>query len=346
MGAVQDSTVSRIILSNVLPNGPYELGEGYTLRSVRPLPQIFEAYHRKIPLQHEALLALPYFDQSSYNVWRDLVMFHSFISDFPATYEHAELAQRRDFENSELTFVDYPSNPPLDSRRYPRTIDFDRFDVAAWDPNDILPKKEPELSEAEIEVLRSQGMVWSNIEPAILRHVEYRRAFHAFTALKSARKRLYNQIRLFVFTRSIWSIMEVYRNDYASVAFYMAILEPIAGRPSKCSEQFECSKCKRRLPPHDVVSLEEHFIGRFGGEFSGLRQMRHKFSHSADWLKIAEGLFEVWDQRLIAGEIKEEDLKREEELHDLSDEIERLAIMTRKILVEMFLDHYQKSFGV
>ena len=68
---------SRVILTNCVHGEPYSLDGGYSLRAVKATDKMLVGYMEAGASLYWALMALPYFDVSSYNVYRDLVIFHS-----------------------------------------------------------------------------------------------------------------------------------------------------------------------------------------------------------------------------------------------------------------------------
>ena len=112
-----------IILTNKIPQEPYQLQSHYFLRAVKPLDQMFKGFSLGMPHNYSSIMALTWHGDrhpESYNVYRKLVLFHSFVSDDPETFEYsADQAIKKIYKGSELSTVDNP----------PRGIDFNRFAI-------------------------------------------------------------------------------------------------------------------------------------------------------------------------------------------------------------------------
>ncbi len=72
-------------------------------------------------------MALPHIDNDSYGIYKDLVVFHSFVSANPKTYEFAENAAETRLGNSRLTFIRDISDAHIGQII---AVDFDFFPMA------------------------------------------------------------------------------------------------------------------------------------------------------------------------------------------------------------------------
>lgn len=332
---------SYLILTPTVPYISYKIKEGHVIKAVKTVKWMFDGFSLGIPHGYLAIMALPYVDKSSYDVWRNLVIFHSFVCNDPETYDYSERMMAKLHENPCLNFVansDYyfertriNSGERSTVQRIKRVnaIDFDKFPLTVYP----TPKETAErpLTPEEIIIMKSAGMLVQDLEPEFEVYIEYRKAFELFTELYSKDKKLFNQIRLYVFAKSIREFHEVYRNENCTIAFYISILEALAGKPASCSSRITCDICHRKLPPHHKKSIEQHLIRKYGNWFKRLRKIRHKFFHESDYFDITDALYELEDNR---------NNREEKLLFDFQDEIEKLEKIARKSLIEAFVEQY------
>jgi hypothetical protein len=338
---MQMSSDSYLILTPTVPIKPYMLDYSYIIRAVKTANWMFQGFSLGIPHSYLAIIALPYIDEHSYDVWRDLVLFHSFLCDDPETYDYAERAFPRTHEDLGLRFVTNPSyffgriTTKSADREYTQTVkrvnalDYDRFPLTVY-PTTRETFDTP-LTLEEEGVLSSEGTLFSELEPEFSTEIQYRKAFNIFVTLKSYDKTLYNQLRLYVFSRAIKEFHEVYRNWNLSIALNISILEGLAGEPTKCNALEVCPKCGRPIPPHHTESIEEWLIDIYGDWFKKLRRIRQKFFHQSDYFDISDALYEIKDKA---------DEGEEQRLQDYQDEVELLEKITRKSLIKAFLKRY------
>jgi hypothetical protein len=307
---------------------------------------MFKGFSMGIPHDYLAIMALSYIDEQSYDVWRDVVMFHAFVCDDPETYDYSEKAFHRTHENSRLKFVidktcfyeriklTSGGRPLTDKRRLRvNALNFDRLPLSVY-PTAREIFDEP-LSREEEAILESGGMFLSQVKPELCVEIQYRKAFQVFIRLKLKDKRLYDQMRLYVFARWIKEFTEVYRNYNCSIAFYISILEALAGEPPKCNAVTACPECKRPLPPHHKKSIEQWLMDTYGPWFKKLRGIRQKFFHESDYFDIGDVIYEIEHSK---------DESREQAISEFEDEVELLEKITRKSLIEAFLAHYQSLY--
>jgi len=355
-----ESQESYLILTQLLPMYPYEIHEGHLLRAIRPSKEMLRGtgcntYHGR--------MALTYIDESYQlsheQLYRDIVMFHSFVSDNPETYEYAEWLEHtrsyRTYANSELEFIDdlmvSDARHPIDDGvlyrccgvdfgQYPLKIFDDPKDVATGEEKGaiVVPEKWTPLREGSSFRLDNQSLY---------EKIDYRVAFKTFRSLSDVDVDLRNQIDLYVFTGSLWHIAQIYRNDYLTAAFYIAVLESIAGQPEACSNKIECPVCKEKID-HRVTSLEKHFINTYGKWFKDLREIRHKFFHEVAHFDFVEALNGIYDKRrpglkLHRQPLSEDDMRKEKQYFQINDDTEKLGKIVRKRLIELFLKHYYNA---
>jgi len=356
----EESGDSCLILSKLLPLYPCEVHEGYLLRAIRPSEGMLEQSECNI---YNGCMALTCNDETaefSYRLYKDLVIFHSFISDDPETYEYAEWLEHarsaKPYANSEIEFIDdlmtsdacHPCDDGLllrecgvDFRRYPFKIIDDPQDVATG--GDQFAVAVPERW-TPLE----GGSSFRLDDQSLYENVDYRVALGTFRGLRDIDVSLRNQIDLYVFTRSIWHTAQMYRNDYLSAAFYIAMLESIAGQPKACSNKIKCPQCRQEIG-HSVTSLEKHFMKTYGKWFKELRGIRHKFFHEVAHFDFADALNDIYDASRGRKPEKEplsrDDQKRELEYFRIKDDTDKLGKIVRKRLVELFLKHYYDALA-
>lgn len=333
---------SYLILTSTIPCDPYQLDDRHTIRAVKTEKWMFEGFSIGIPHGYLAIMALPYIDEQSYDIWKDLVMFHAFVCDDPETYDYSEGAFFKIHEDSRLRFVtnkaDFFERIRVTSGgRVPKVIrqlrinalDFDQLLLSVY--STAKETFDEPLTPEEETILRSGGMVFGEVKPEFSTKIQYRKAFRVFVGLKSKDKKLYDQMRLYVFAKFIKEFREVYRNWNCSIAFNISILEALAGEPPKCDAVTTCPKCGRPLPPHHTESVEQWLIKAYGPWFKKLRRIRQKFFHKSDYFDISDALYEIEHSK---------DENRGQEISEFEDEVELLEKITRKSLIKAFLNHY------
>jgi len=345
-----------IILSNKVPANPYEIQKGYALKPVKPSKEMWEGFTLgSLPPHHyDAVMAFPYTDSFSYNVYRDLIMFHSFVRDDPETYVYGEYAFAYDkaFEDSNLR---------IHNSRSAQKIDFDHFPMTIVSDSQILDEEFEEFDEATKQKTLSECERSAKWIPEPSEEINYKKAFRLFTKLKTNKKKrkLYDQIYLYVYLHSLHdSPPRFYSNDHMTVAFYIAILESVVGEPDQCTNKSDCSTCKRKEIWHYKESLEGRFEKEFGDSFKNLKKIRNKVFHGSAFLDISDPLYEIYYERLIRRKMLEKglndaekkllykqekkSLEDEKKLAEYEHETEKLRLTVRRSLVERFLQEYRQ----
>lgn len=310
---------SYILLTNELPARAYELTNGYILKPIKSTSEMLRGFYLDNGEKYDALLALPHIDDNSYEIYKDLVVFHSFISDNPKTYEFAENAVETRLENSKLTFIGDISDTHIGQIT---VVDFDSLPMATE--------------------LDRKNAIWQYTSQ---KDINYGKAFDLFSKLKMKKKtrELYNQICLYVFARSLGSIAKIYSNSYIAVSFYIAILESIIGRPPTCSEPLTCPKCGAIIPEHTTISLEKHFIKHYGKQFKEFRTIRHKTFHKGEYLDLIASWLKLYMEKYKTVTTSNSDL---EKISRLEIEIGALEITVQDKLKTLFLKYYSEyGFG-
>lgn len=328
----------------MIPEEHYHLINGHYLRPIKTNKKMFASYGNIIPHQYSKVMALNHLGVISHSIWKDLVMFHSFLCDDPETYDYSEHNAKFSTQIITISEPDTISNRKTKKRKIYGAGDFNHFPIEVYatsgelfkSQSDLPIKMNISLAEAEIES--------TEIEPEYKQEVNYRKAFELFRNLRTTDYKLYNQICLYVFAGNLKEYSEIYDNDYTSIAFYISILESQAGDPPVCKNPIQCDVCGREVLNHGT-SIEKHFISKFGDDFNKLRGIRHKFFHGGAYFSILENMYDIYDNRQIRKTNPEakvtQDLDQtEHELFDLKDEIEQLQKIARKTLIISFMSHY------
>ncbi|MHB8104133.1 MAG: hypothetical protein ACYDG5_01145 [Dehalococcoidales bacterium] len=344
-----------VILTNTIPFTTYMLHGGHTLRPVKTSKRMFEVYGS--PLDRPAVMTLNHLGAPSDAIWKNLVMFHSFLCDDPETYDYSERYWKKVYEESELNFVRNQSyfyettnlgnetNRRMSKRERINAIDFDHFSIKVYPTTKETLDRESILPTNERLTLNEALISTKDVTPEYEAQIKYKEAFQLFCSLTKLDKKLYNQMCLYVFAGNLKKINEVYRNDNAPVAFYLSILESQAGAPPTCFELLHCNICGRDIKNHGT-SIEEHFMKKYGDSFKNLRKIRHKFFHEGEYSSILEQLWNIYDQRqdtsitITHPELTQDLDQNEKSLDDFENEVERLKKITRRTLIESFMHHY------
>jgi len=296
-----------ILLSNILPASEYPLNDKYLLKTIRAKPEMFEDHLLEEDKEYSALMAIPHVDNYSYEVYRDMVFFNSFISDSPETYEFAENAKKTRFLASELEFINDVSKENFTKLILP---DYNAFPVDKYGQYDAHPTSEP---------------------------LNYSEAFKLFIELKedNDKQKLYNQIKLYVFARAFQSINKIYQNTNMEIAYYVTILESIIGKPPICSEILKCTKCGYSQQ-HSKESLEQHFNNHYPQLSRLARKIRHATYHGAEYYD--EVL--AWIQSIMTDE--QEDDQSSTRRIDYLNLTMQASFLVQKELIDSFLKLYQE----
>jgi hypothetical protein len=287
-------------------------------------------------------------------------MFHSFICDKSDIYELAEEYQYLMQENSELNFINDPdffyerwgSNlGPIRGFKRLGGVDFDHFPFVIFlDSHLILPSTPPAtLTPEQEKTLRENGFLVTDPDTR-WEDINYRNAFALFSRLKSSKeatdRRLYDQMCLYVFAKSIKEHREIYHNDMAVIAFYIAILHSIAGDPPSCGGKVKCIKCGKAINlSHYTTTREQHLIDTLGYGFAKQTKIRNDFFHGGDFIDYSDAMFEIHDRLYIHGDESEEALTEEKEIFELKEEVDKLGNTARKWLAELFIARYKKELA-
>jgi len=294
---------SYIIATTKVPKETYELGSGYTLRAIRyRFPG--EIFNESLFKSNILSMALSEGHNESWDLYNDLVVFHSFISSEPRlgntmisypespTYIFAERASQVLVNDSTLDFL--PDNDSGNS-----AIDFERYPVVI-------------------------GMN-AELQPHTV-YVNYANAFWTFNRLKAdskKNKKLYGQIQLWEFARNFASIHRIYTNEYMPTSFNIAILDSLLRWPKKCKQVYDCPKCGGEGLKHYVESWSVHFLNHYGKQFHKHLNDRSKTFHHAAYLDF----FEEWDRigALVDLDQVKKDFDRLEQLMFGAEDLEQMA---------------------
>lgn len=309
---------SYILETGTVPDKIYAIDINHSIRAIKP-PFGANVDEENFPAIHQACAMMALSGPESLDLYKDLVVFHSFLTYRPLstaeplyfqdsrTYLFAERTNKALYDDTEIESVD----PALLTRI---GINFDRFPVA-------------------INV---------GVKP-IFRYMNYQKAFSVFLGLKhksgtrktqSKNKRLYDQIHLWEFTRNCIRMHRMYSNDYLPIAFGMTILESLIGRPEKCENHPDCPVCKNQMD-HDVLSWSKYFRKKHVGRISSrsikvISQIRNEMYHRGnlfDWFEEHDKVMEMGE------EANDKDTTHLDDVDSLQDEI--LQVSRRKLLHEL-----------
>lgn len=296
---------SYVILTDSLPTSEYKLDDSYILRIIKATPKMFNGTSLREE-NNGALMAFPYIDNESFGIYKDLIIFHSFISSYKPTYIFAETASKTYFDDSELAFLnnitkkDYPEANVVDFNTYP-----------------LLTSDNPD------DEFKSQPM-------------NYKQAFQLFKNLQHGEKtrNLYDQIRLYVFASTLEDINKIYTNTYLTLSLYVTILESIIGKPPECDEPFICNKCGAKISKHYTKSLEKHFKEHYPMLHRKSRKIRHATYHEGVYYDLIQSLVD-YD---LAGQWPDDTL--EKKAKEIGDFEIALDFQVHKELTKTFTNLY------
>jgi hypothetical protein len=282
---------------------------------------MFEGFSFGVPHNYKAIVALKWQGDKhpqSYNFFRNLAVFHSFVSDDPETFQFTtERAIKEVIPFSQL-------GNPVESFD---AIDYDRFEV----PIPRLSADSTGCSPEDIDV------PFENDTKSIC----YRDAFHFFGGLEHSatqgRVKLHNMIFSYVFIRGLWDISNIalmYNNEDLSVLTYMAILQQTASIGS-------FSSWRNPL----IAKLNEWESG-WGNKYAdiilSLKPNRNRFAHGASYEDVSQKMWELYDKIYYSRkDFDEADKSKEAELSALRDKVEVLERTVRKGLVRLFVSEYE-----
>ncbi|MBA7588360.1 hypothetical protein ES708_30415 [subsurface metagenome] len=299
---------SYVILTDQFPTTEYKLDDRYILRIIKAAPEMFEGTSLKEE-KNNALLAFQHIDNESFSIYKDLIIFHSFISGNVFTYIFAETAAEACFHDSKLVFL-----RRITANDFPDAdiVDYNTFPVDTSDNPDDEFKYQP---------------------------VNYQKAFRLFKDLQYGEKtrNLYNQIRLFVFAMALQDINKIYTNTYMTLSFYVTILESIIGKPPECNEPLICSKCGTKIAKHHTKSLERHFKEHYPMLHRKSRKIRHATYHEAVYYDLIQSIVD----HDLDGQWLDDTLK--EQAKEVGDFEIALDFQVHKELTKSFLSLYQEQ---
>lgn len=295
---------SRIIMTTHIPRGSYSLGKGYTLRPVKYLGLVNEDDEDDVfKLSRFArAVALSEIDHDSLNVYKDLVVFHTFVTDkmvgkdnslkfSSITYHFAETSNTILVDNSKLEFI--TEDDEEDS-----LIDFEDFPV-----------------ETSINEDRE----------SMITRINYGRSFWKFVDLKASpdSRSIYNRIQLWAYASNYVSLHRLYCNEYFPMSLYVAILDSMLPKSEECGEVIAyCHSCGRKQIKHPKRTWRQSFLKNYGRQFDELLSIRSSTFHAVNYMDYME----EWDKigSMVGNEAIEKARKLDEKMFAL-DEIEELV---------------------
>ncbi len=312
---------SYILLTRMVPRHTYELTNEFSLTAVCPLPRMFEGFSFGVPHHYMAVVALKWLGDKhpqSYNFYRNLAVFHSFVSDDPETFQYAtERAIKEVLSFSQL-------RNPVGSFE---TVDYDRFKV----PIPKLSTDSVEYSQEDIDVPFENDFGTIN----------YHDAFEFFGELEHSAAhggvKLHNMVFSYVFIRGLWEISNIglmYKNEDLSVLTYMAILQQIASIRSGSGWR------------NPLVSKLNEWESGWGDKYVdsilSLKPNRNRFAHGASYEDVSQKMWALYDKiYYYRQDFDNADKNEEIELSALKDKVEILERTVRKGLVRQFIFEYE-----
>lgn len=304
---------SRIIVTDYIPRGTYPLGKGYLLRPVKCKDSIRQEENDIFDLGSFArAMALSDIDFESLGVYKDLVVFHTFITDRmigkdnpmksdSATYLFAEKSDIILVSNSKLEFLDKDEDDPSQT-------DFDSFPV-------------------EVSVGEDRE--------SLITHIDYGRYFWRFVDFKHNpdMRSIYNRIQLWAYASNYTSLHRLYSNEYLPMSLYVGILDSMLPQPKDCGEVIGyCPSCKRENIKHPTRTWRRNFLNKYGKRFDTLLSIRSSTFHAANYLDYIE----EWDRigSMVGSEATGMQQKRDKEIF-AADEMKELVKIE---LMKQFID--------
>lgn len=304
---------SRIIVTNYIPRGTYPLGKGYLLRPVKYKDLIRQEGNDIFDLSKFArAMALSDIDFESLGVYKDLVVFHTFVTDRMIgkdnpmksdsdTYLFAETSDVILVSNSELEFLGINEDDQSQ-------IDFDNFPV-------------------EVSVGEDRE--------SLITHINYGSYFWKFVDFKDNpdMRSIYNRIQLWAYASNYTSLHRLYSNEYLPTSLYVGILDSMLPQPKDCGEAIKyCPSCKRENIKHPTQTWRQNFLNKYGKQFDILLSIRSSTFHAANYMDYME----EWDRigSMVGGEAIEMQQKRDKEMF-AADEMKELVKIE---LMKQFID--------
>jgi len=305
--------MSYLIVTNHYPDRDYQISSEHWVKVVAfpinwnasDIKQEIEKNASKIQILNGSQLwryamAVP----ESFPKIKELVIFHSFITDIYQTYCYGERGGELVFDDTALSFKQGKSEIKVTTTE--KVFDFGKFPILLT--CNRLPERDLKYEE-----------------------IDYRKGFELFLKIKEEKNKLYDMIGLYAFSRSFEQVHNLYRNSNIPLSFYVTIMETLIGRPKSCG-MVHCEKCQNDIP-HSKVSLEQHFKAVFK-RFGEIRTVRHKTFHEAASFDYWSYFFEL----LKKGVSIEED----SETRLYQDNKEEAECLIRILLTHEFLSLYRK----
>lgn len=258
-----------LIITNFYPSCDYEIGKGECIRLVKnPYGDIKEASEKHLPFLNGQIWKYSIVVKDSFKNLKELVFFHSFVTNNIQTYHYAENSSKLFFDEDDLLF---PSEIDKDTKTNELVyfVDFNKFPLLL-----------------SCNRIPTDDMKYSAIDYSLL--------FESFVELKKDRVsgvsgtyNLYEMILLYEFAKSFEVTHRLYNNANLPLSFYITILESLIGKPDSCSESLTCKDCGAEIQQHFKTSLEKHFKKYFQ-QFKGFREIRHKTFHGGCYFDFDE----------------------------------------------------------
>jgi len=216
------------IPAHVFPQSPYDLSDELFIVPIRSLSDELE-FQFDVAGRTRCAIALCK-EGADRNVatgfdMLDFVIFHCFMFEDSRCYQA--------FEKTKLSWATKSCESRIDFIR-----SLARGEVHAYDFTADFDRITPFYADTE-------------------HRLSYRMAFQKFIETKSHDNKIYNCIRLYVFSCNYGSTNKIYQNDSLSLALLYTILDTLLGQPKRCTEVPHCDKCGCELS-HYEESLAEY----------------------------------------------------------------------------------------
>jgi hypothetical protein len=307
-----------LLVTNYYPQSSYDIGNQCIFRIVKN-PYSFEALcRRELRTLNGQVWSYSLVIPDTFKLWNELVIYHSFITNNPQTYNYAENAQKLFFEDRELEYIDSIDLVRKDSNSGIVITDFNEYPLL------MSCNQKPESE-------------------YVYKYINYKSGLEKFIELKDRKPKsmsghynLYDLICLYEFAKSFDITHRIYRNSNISLSFYVTILESLIGKPENCGVKLHCRECGSKIQ-HSKVSLEGHFRKYFG-RYRSIRSIRHKTFHEGSSFDFGKYFYNAM--------INNQNRQNDKCIELYRNDKEEIECMIRILLTGEFYKYYINSNGI
>ncbi len=255
----------------------------------------------------------------SFKNLKELVFFHSFVTNNIQTYHYAENCAKLYFDEDDLCF----SSEVDKVTQTNESIYFEDFN--------------------QFPLLLTCNRIPANEKEYAI--IDYGSLFQSFIELKtdkvpgmSGKYNLYEMILLYEFARSFEVTHRLYTNSNLPLSFYITILETLIGKPKSCHSPLTCKDCGAKIQQHSKISLEKHFKNYFQ-QFKDIRDIRHKTFHEGRYFDFSE---------FFSGQITDSsfDYDNNKNIQVYQHKREELECVIRILLTNELLEYHKKRVEI